>query len=383
MANNAILQIACDEAGHTGPDLLTEDQRWFAYASTNLSDLDASNLLKDARALFPVQMPELKGSLLMKTSKGRALVRYVIESLDDKFIIVAQNKLLALCGWLFEYVYEPVIKYNPKVFYERNLHRFVAMFCYLWIDDQNSDMFTVINEFQQYLRTKDISFAPTLFDQTFPPMDLSGDAEPFELIMRFASGYKEFIKADNRDLAEVLPDDGKWVLDLSASALWSHLNYWGQYKKPLKVKCDVSKPIQAMAKGYRGDDNDPAIIRARHMGHDGPLGWTFADPIRFVDSKQHPSVQVADIIASASTSILSKGVPDDSKILAQLLSRRFLSDSILPDHNIIDTERPEAAVNFLALMELARRAEAQENPMADMEIFYRFAEQAVQTGKFS
>src|SRR5438105_5515873 len=35
---NSILDIACDDAGHTGPDLLDKDQRYFAYASAAITD---------------------------------------------------------------------------------------------------------------------------------------------------------------------------------------------------------------------------------------------------------------------------------------------------------------------------------------------------------
>jgi hypothetical protein len=35
---------------------------------------------------------------------------------------------------------------------------------------------------------------------------------------------------------------GRWVLDLSASALWSHLNHWGRTGKLPSVRCDASKP---------------------------------------------------------------------------------------------------------------------------------------------
>ncbi len=33
-----ILEISCDEAGHTGPDLPQTDQRMFAFSSVAISD---------------------------------------------------------------------------------------------------------------------------------------------------------------------------------------------------------------------------------------------------------------------------------------------------------------------------------------------------------
>ena len=55
-----ILDIACDEAGHTGPDLLHKDQRFFAFSSVAISDVEAFEIVSKARTDHPVQMPELK-----------------------------------------------------------------------------------------------------------------------------------------------------------------------------------------------------------------------------------------------------------------------------------------------------------------------------------
>ena len=66
---------------------------------------------------------------------------------------------------------------------------------------------------------------------------------PFETILAFAYGYRERIIADNASINTNTPDRGKWTLDLSASALWSHLNHWGDSGKALDVICDASKKL--------------------------------------------------------------------------------------------------------------------------------------------
>jgi hypothetical protein len=48
-----------------------------------------------------------------------------------------------------------------------------------------------------------------------------------EPVLRFAYGYRDIITADNARLNTMTHDSGRWVLDLSAAGLWSHLNYWG------------------------------------------------------------------------------------------------------------------------------------------------------------
>lgn len=377
------MKIACDEAGHTGPDLLSVEQRYFAYASVAIEDDEAFEIIRAAREKHPVQMPELKGAQLMKSAKGRRLVGEVLEHVEGRFAVSANDKLLALCGWFFEYIYEPVLQSDPTVFYQKNFHRFIAMFAYVWFLDGASEAAEVLAQFQKYMRTKDVSDASLLFERSFPLLTENDTGEPFELILRFSSGYKDTIAADNATLSEELANNGKWALDLSASALWSHLNHWGQKGEPLDVVCDVSKPLQSIVSAFTGDERDPAIRRARQMGIEAPLGWTFAKPVQFVDSRNHPAVQIADLIASASISLRTHGLPEGFRGHAEIIDGGALRDSIFPDPEVIDLNQRAPAVNYLMLYELANRAERGGDPVAGIAEFYRVAEIGWVEGDFN
>ena len=241
---NPILDIACDEAGHTGPELLDKDQRYFAYASVAITDAEASEIVRQARANYPVQMPELKASRLMGSTQGRRLIVALLKAIEGRYIVSVNDKLLALCGWFFEYIYEPVYQADPSLLYRKDLHRFVAMYAWLWMTDNESQARPTIEQFQRYMRSRDPADAPFLFDRPRPPLSLEGTEHPFETILRFAYGYRDIITADNAKL-NTLPDGGRWTLDLSSSGLWSHLNHWGKTGKLLSVRCDASKPLEA------------------------------------------------------------------------------------------------------------------------------------------
>lgn len=133
-----ILDIACDESGHTGPDLLQKDQRYFAYASVAIADVEALEIIKEARTTYPVQTRELKARALMGSERGRKLVASLLAGIEGRYIVSINDKLLALCGWFFEYIYEPVYQDDPWLLYEKSLHRFVAMYTWLWMTDQQS-----------------------------------------------------------------------------------------------------------------------------------------------------------------------------------------------------------------------------------------------------
>lgn len=377
-----ILEIACDEAGHTGPDLLQKDQRIFAFGSVAISDTEAFEIIRKARADNPVQMPELKASKLLGSDRGRRLITSVIEALDGRYTVSVNDKLLALCGWFFEYIYEPVYQDRPRLLYEKNFHRFVAMYTYLWMTDPSSDAKRAIEQFQKYMRSRDPADAPFLFDNPRPPLSEGGTEHPFESILRFAYGYRDIIAADNARLNTMLPDAGRWALDLSAAGLWSHLNHWGRSGKLLSVRCDASKPLQSIAAEFTGDDNDPAIRQARKKHNPEPLGWKLLEPVAFVDSRDHPAVQLADVIAGTAAMLFTKGLPGCDAIV-ESIARHGHPHSILPDMDVIDPANRSAAVNALIAYDLAKRAERHGDPYENLAAMYHFAEVSWARGDYA
>lgn len=372
--------IACDEAGHTGPDLLAKDQRYFAFASVHISDDQAWALISEARKAHPVQMPELKASKLMSSNKGRRMVAHVVERLDGQFAISAHDKLLALCGWVFEYIFEPVYQDDPRIFYQKDFHRFIAMFCYLWFMDERSEAKEALSQFQTFMRSKDIRDAPILFE--FEGGEISEQPHPFELIQRFATGHKEAIAKDIADLKKHTSDKGTWTLDLSASGLWSHLNHWGQKKEPLNVICDDSKPLRAIEADIDQIGRNAAIARAEILlGADG-LGWEMAKPIEFVDSRAHPSVQLADILASTAVYCYSNGLPEGMTATGEIMERGMLQDSIFPDFERVKLENDHAKVHYAVLYELAATAEGRGTG-APIDVYYEIAEHGALTGELN
>ncbi len=354
----------------------------FAFASVAAGDTEAFEIIAKARRDHPVQMPELKASKLLASERGRRLVGAIFQAVDGRYVVNVHDKLLALCGWLFEYIYEPVYQDDPSLLYQKKFHQFVAMFSYLWMLEAGGEARPTIEQFQKYMRSRDPADAPFLFDRPRPPLTEEGNEHPFESILRFAYGYRDIIIADNANLDHVLPDKGRWTLDLSTSSLWSHLNHWGRTGKLLSVRCDASKPLQASVVGFTGDENDPGIKRAR-MNHDPePLGWKLLDPIAFVDSRDHPAVQLADVIAGTTVAFSSGRLPPGCDAIVEGITRHGHGHSILPDIDIVDLRNRTAAVNFLILFDLAKRAERHGDPYENLEAMYHFAEVSWASGEF-
>jgi hypothetical protein len=378
-----ILDVSCDEAGFTGPNLLAKDQRFFSFGSVAVGDEEAFAIILKARAEFPVQMPELKAPKLLASSQGRKLVGSVLDAIEGRYVASVSEKLLSLCAWFFEYIYEPVYQDNPRLLYEKNLHRFVAMYAWLWMRDAGSEAQRAIDQFQKYMRSRDPADAPFLFDNPRPPLTEDGKEHPFQTVLRFAYGYRDIIIADNARIDTILPDGGRWTLDLSASGLWSHLNYWGRKGKLLSVRCDDSKPLKAIAANFTGDDNDPAIRSARRKHDLEPLGYRLLEPVAFVDSRDHPAIQLADVVAGTMAFLFNNDFPQECEAIAEKISRHGHPHSVLPEMDIVNPSNRSAAVNALILYDLAKRAERRGDPYENLEAFYQTAEISWARGDFS
>jgi hypothetical protein len=91
------------------------------------------------------------------------------------------------------------------------------------------------------------------------------------------------------------------------------------------------------------------------------------------DSRNHPAVQLADVIAGTAVTLFSKGLPGCNTIVDSI-GRHGHGHSILPDMDIIDPSNRSAAVNALILYDLAKRAEQHADPYENLEAMYHTAE---------
>src|SRR5262249_19088217 len=115
--------------------------------------------------------------------------------------------------------YEPVFRQNTRLLYRKNFHRYVTMVAWCWFTAAEGIAGEAIQQFQKYMRSKNESDAPLLFTRKNLSLAQAHSADDqFELILRFARGYRDIILADNSQIAAELPEAGRWVLDLSATA---------------------------------------------------------------------------------------------------------------------------------------------------------------------
>ena len=145
----------------------------------------------------------------------------------------------------------------------------------------------------------------------------------------------------------------------------------------------MNKAAQSFIPNFTGDERDPGIRRARENGSKDRLGWTLANPVTFVDSRDHPAVQVADVIAGAARAIFSKDFPAEWRNLGEIIGRHVHPHSILPDMDVIDPSTKSAAVNAVVVYDLAKRAERHGDPYTGLAEVFRQTEIGWVRGDFS
>lgn len=187
--------------------------------------------------------------------------------------------------------------------------------------------------------------------------------------MRFARGYNVIIAQETRGL-QLTGDIGKWVLDLTISAVTDHLRAWGERYSLLEVVCDDSKQLHALASIYDGMVNRPDPVYINVFGKRRRLTWNMAKPIAFASSAENPEVQLADLVAGATAAIAAHEDNDDFRPLREAVFPHLSEECILPDLSIIDLAGDEAAVNALVLEDLAFRADNGLDPLFGMEAVY-------------
>ena len=314
-------------------------------------------------------MPELKAKKLIRSSRGRLLIADALDAMQNRYIATLYDKRLSLAYKLFEYLYEPVLQANNVLFYKHNLHRFVGMFFFMLMQEKSIQV--LAREFECFMRSLDPSDAPTLFG-----VDPGGNPMIGQ-ILRFVRGYNVTIARETRRLGRSTDDN--WILDLTASAIYSHLTAWGLRHPLIEVVCDESKPLKVMDGLFNVMVNRPNVAYLELFGKRRPLTWNMSKPIAFASSKDHAGVQLADLVAGVTAAL-----PGGGQKLASFgkeIEPHLHDECIFPNFDVLDLNGDEASINWLILEELACRGDNGDDPLEGMDVFYEVAKESVRDFK--
>ena len=344
--------VYVDEAGFTGANLLDPDQSELVFAAVAISEAEAAQIRSEIVARSNTQATELKGRNLIGRPKGRTAITWLLENTAEYVKVAASNKKYALAGKFFEYIFEPVLAAKNRLFYERDFHKFVAMALYLPFAVGRADATHVFESFQQLVRYPGYAKVVNLY----PPIELQIDEQdPLCQMLTFALCHQGRIETELQAIAQSETYPG-WGLELSATSVHCLLAGWGEEHNSLRVYCDDSKPLAASREIFDQMVGRQDKFYAGFGYHgDRSLIYNLSEPIAFVNSKQFPGIQIADIWATT-LAYAFRHRDDETCQRWMEIAETAIDTVIFPDAQLVDMDEEGPFLNLDLLVELNERS---------------------------
>ncbi len=353
---NTLRKIYCDEAGFTGGNLLDANQPTFTFASTDIDESRARELIDEAIARFRLQNlvkgnGELKGNELAQRPRGQESLEWLFNECRDNFFVAIHDKLFAAAAKFFDITFEPLIAEHKIFFLRTGFHRFVVSAIYAGLIAKNQLMLDAVQNFHTIFQAKnavDGNLVKMAVDNLIPDAPPS----PIEDILRLWQLNEKEILAEYDGQSDKSEKINKWTLELSLTSLNSMLNYWGTKHKNLLPVCDDSTPltelqdvINILAGRYDFDENYLPIFNG-----------AIVNPVIFGKSHENPSIQIADLVASAFNYAANNLESDFSKKLFGNFSAQISENNIIPDMDDFSIKNEQSVRNYLMLLAILKNS---------------------------
>jgi hypothetical protein len=362
-----------DESGFTGNNLLHKQQKIFCYASVECSHEEAEAFTNYIIQKYKIQNNEIKGCNLLKGVRGKRAIDEIVQNYRGRFKISVSEKKYALAGKFFEYIFEPAISSVNSIFYNINFHRFISNMLYLEFSAKGAMAEEIFEDFEKLMRTGDFNGLNTLFSDSID----SGITPVLEKICEFAIYNKKSI-IDELD-GYVGDKSGKWVLDLTNTALFSLLAEWGQKYDEITAYCDHSKPLSDDQEIFNVMVNREDKQFTHIAGIASPITFNLKEPLNLVDSKIVHGVQLADAIAAAFAYACDNTNTDEFAIKwRNMIEDSVIFGSVFHDYNYIDLNKLEVKRNLVLLYELVDRSKNGINLTEGIGEFIRYMTAALE-----
>lgn len=349
-----IQEIYCDESGFTGNNLLDAKDTYFSYAAVAVNHEEAKEFVDRVINDYKVQSNELKFSKLIKYSRGQEAITYIFKTFHERMKVIVCHKKYSLAGKFYEYIFEPTIASINSLFYDTNFHRFIANALYLEFQLQKKYAEEIFEDFYKLMKV--LTYENLNYMFTYSNTD---ENSPFiQMVKTFCICHKKIINEELESLKGF--GVGKWTLDLTVTSLASILFEQGLKFQQMDVFCDDSKPLQAQHEVFNAFVNCKKRIYMESNGEKHPIGCNLTGPIKLVDSRQYPGIQIADVASGMFTFAfkeMEKGNFSQYPIeWTEYLLKSISGYSIMPDIKYLDVNNISVQRNLSLLKELVYRS---------------------------
>lgn len=291
--------IYCDEAGHSGQNLLDADQPYFVLASNNFGAAEAQEILEVVRSS---QTNESKFASLKRSTTGTSrLIRLLSDPRlnTSRIVVDVFHKRYMIASKIIDLVMETLLHERDVDLYRDGanigasnvLYYSLAPLC----GEAAADEFFAA--FVALIRDRNPATRNRYLLAVQRAVTSCADDE-----------FREFLEpfGDESQLDTWLDPINPFALEPAIPALFEHIAVWGRrLREPFAVVHDRSKPVVASESFFL---ELLASVNETPM----PVGYDrrqFEFPLRAAsleqgDSKDHPSLQLADLCAGAINHLL-------------------------------------------------------------------------------
>lgn len=299
-----MLRIAFDESGNTGQNLLDRTQPVFVLASVNLTTDEVCGI-KDLGELGPAD--ELKYSRLNRNGRGQRKLLTMLRSSElttEKTAAAVYHRRYMVITKIVDMLVEELAMRDGVDLYERGAN--IAL-CNLWF-------YTLAelcgrDNFDKLLT----SFVRAV--RTGTPTEVNGFYQVVERMYRVcrdddARSSLGMLLGTSAVAEDVFSHVDVTTLDPAVPTFVDLASHWTERcNEPFEVLHDASKPLahaEELLSYFMATDEPEVIVGYDRRKRRFPLKAT---GIVFVDSKDEASVQIADLVSSATATFLA-GVAD-------------------------------------------------------------------------
>jgi hypothetical protein len=333
----AMHEIAFDEAGNTGADLLNVKQPVFALASVSLSRSEANEILEGIRT---PQANEVKFSRLRRSEPGWRRILKALSSPDltsEKVVVMIIHKRFMAVAKIVDLLVETLAHEDSVDLHKdganialSNLH-FICMptFCGKdWTE-------TFLCRFVDMVRQRTPNSVRKFYQAARVLYELSSSRKYAELLAP--------ILVSQRLISEILPRIGKNTLDPAIPAFVRHCVLWGErFEGAFDLVHDASKPIfqeKETLEDLMSRGEEEHLIGYDRRKFIFPLR---ARCIQFGKSEEDPRLQIADLVAGACANCLATLISPgkDQAFFDEVAAsfNMFVFEAIWPTSNISPRE---------------------------------------------
>lgn len=309
----AVLEIACDESGFSGTNLLDPASPLITHASVDLGIAEAATLIAELRSGFRYDLSEFKSGQFLRSAAAGEALEWFLKALDGRAHVHLIDKEYFLVTRIVDlFLTEPSYAAGTRLTQD---HRPAALSLYR-AGRSAGDWGAFLAAFVHLVRTKGRHRPdPRLVERFFQIRDaLVRDGAGA------AGGVLDTLSPTRvRDVLTRLFDDDRSIpppLEPLLPALAETVLFWSAGRRQVLVIHDEQSALTA-----------GRLRRLQQTLADGagasPIGWSPLAGLVMVDSRDDPRVQVADLLAGVARR-LNGG--DD-------LLRPFLSPTSLCDRD--------------------------------------------------